>query len=90
MTLPSNSDRLVASLSDQIAGYQMALRVVRELIDEGPGNAAQLAERMTDKGEDGERFAEEHVEEAFGLLDQWSLLSLPDPDDEDGPVALWS
>lgn len=85
-------DALTRSMSDTIGNLQMALRVVRELIDEGPGTPGALAERMTEKDEDGLTFSEEHVSEAVGILDQWSLLSFPefdtDPDSE--VVGLWS
>lgn len=86
-------DEAMAMVTNDRVTYQMALRVVRELIDDGPGTAAQLAERMTEKNEEGATFAVEHVEAAVGVLDQWSLVVLPGPgpdDEDDGPVELWS
>jgi hypothetical protein len=70
----------------RIAEYQMALRVVGELLD-GSGNAGELAERMTEKDEDGMSYSEEHVNDALGVLDEWSLLDFFGLEDND-PVAL--
>lgn len=74
---------------DQIGEYQMALRVVHELLDGGPGNAAQLAERITEKDEEGYVTQPEWVVDALLILDSWSVLDLPGPENEDGPIALW-
>lgn len=70
-----------------ISRYQMALRVVHELLDGGPGNAAQIAERLTEKNEDGCVFTERQVDDALGELDYYSLLEYPSLEDG-APVGL--
>jgi hypothetical protein len=76
-------DALSRSLSD----YQLALRVVYELLEDGPGNAAQLAERLTEKDEDGSFYSEQWVNDAISVLDVFSLLDF-DGLAEDDPVRL--
>jgi hypothetical protein len=70
-----------------VSTFQMALRVVHELLDGGPGNADQLAERLTEKNEDGCVFTEQHVDAGLAELDLWALLDYPSLDD-DAPVHL--
>lgn len=85
--LRGKTDALLDGMTRQIADHQMALRVVFELLERGPGNAGQLAERMTEYAEDGEQVKEEWVEEALCVLDPYALLDYPSLDD-DGVVAL--
>lgn len=84
-----STETAVEDFIEVIINYQMALRVIRELIDEGPGSPAAIAERMTDKNEDGYYFSMESVDNAIGLLDTWQLLSFPE-DLESDIVELWS
>jgi hypothetical protein len=42
---------------------------------------------MTEKDEDGMSYSEEHVNDALGVLDEWSLLDFSGLEDND-PVAL--
>lgn len=70
-----------------ISRFQMALRIVHELLDGGPGNAAQLAERLTEKNEDGCVFTEQHVDDGLAELDLWALLEYASMEDN-APVHL--
>lgn len=70
-----------------ISKFQMALRIVHELLDGGPGSAGQLAERLTEKNEDGCVFTEQHVDDGLAELDLWSLLEYPSMEDN-APVQL--
>lgn len=69
--------------------YQMALQVAYELAVYGPGNAAQIAERMTEHDDGRGEIRTEWVDEALGELDAWSLLVF-DGLEETDPVRLVS
>jgi hypothetical protein len=72
-----------------IGRYQLALQVVYELAVYGPGNAAQIAERMTDRDEERGPILEQWVDDALAELDLWSLLDYSGLENKD-PVSLVS
>lgn len=82
---------LIDGLMRSIGRYQLAMQVVYELAVYGPGNAGQIAERMTEHDDSGElpSVTAEMVDGALGELDQWSLLDF-DGLEESDPIRLVS
>lgn len=74
-------------MNDPAAHYQLALQVVYELAVYGPGNAGQIADRMTERDEERGEISRERVDDAFAELDLWALLDYVGLEDGD-PVSL--